>query len=110
MADPDFEVICDIIGDKSLWPRSIVQAYESRHMTYGQRFKLVIFNYVNGLNPLIFQDFCIERRTLRDDEALNHIQRISEICEAGNLYRKTWYSFNVANTCWQYLDGSTKYY
>ena len=108
--EDDFELICDIIGPKALWPQSIVQAYESSHMTNGQRFKLVIFNYVNGLNPIIFEEFCIARRTLRDDAALNHIQRISQICEAGILNRRTWYSFNVANTCWQYLDGSTKYY
>ena len=79
-------------------------------MNYGQRFKLVLFNYVNGLNPIIFEEFCLRRGTLRDNEALNHIQTIAQICEAGELHRQTWYSFNVANTCWEFLDGSTKYY
>ena len=110
MENDGWEVIIDIIGDPTKWPKKIFDSYRKIPMNFSDRFKCVVFNYINGLNPLIFLDYCGVRGTLLDAPAHRHITQLSRILEDGVLHRHHWYSFNVHNNRWEYLDGETVYY
>ena len=101
--------IIDIIGPIHLWPKDIRNLFWEKNWSNKQRFKVTVFSYINGINPLLLYDWIV----LFGNTDLNgevHIKYLMDKFEEGILYRRQYYSWNVAQSCYQYLDGSTRYY
>ena len=106
-----FEDIADLIGlPVTEWPASILAAYQKPSYTADDRFKLCLFNYVNGFDNRIFLEYALARGALRNQQAVQDVLRISGILSRQQSYLRQWYSFNLAHRRWMYLDGSTKHY
>ena len=98
--------IIDIIGPIHLWPKDIRKLFWEKHWTNKQRFKIAVFAYINGLNPEVLLDWiCLFKNTNHNGEV--HIRYLMDKFEEGILYRRQYYSWNVAQSRYQYLDGST---
>ena len=101
--------IIDIIGPIHLWPKDIRKLFWEKHWTNKQRFKIAVFVFINGLNPELLLDWIVLfQNTDRNGEI--HIRYLMDKFEEGTLYRRNYYSWNVAQSRYQYLDGSTRYY
>ena len=106
-----FEAITDLIGlPVSAWPASILAAYQKPTYTAEDRFKICLFNYVNGFDNRLFLEFALARGALRDAAAIQDVQRICGILQQRQLHLRDWFSFNLQERRWMYLDGTTKYY
>ena len=106
-----FEAIADLIGlPVTAWPASILAAYQKPSYTSEDRFKLCVFNYVNGFDNRIFLEFALARGALRDEEAVQDVLRISGTLSRQQCHLREWYSFNLAHRRWMYLDGTTRHY
>ena len=110
-AEYTFEDLTDLIGlPVSAWPASIYAAYQKPTYKAEDRFKLCLFNYVNGFDNQIFLEFAVAKGALRDRAAIQDVQRICAVLEQRQLHLHDWFSFNLADRRWVYLDGSTKHY
>ena len=106
-----FGDLVDLIGQPvASWPTKIVQRYKKDTYKYADRFAICIFNFVNGFDNRIFLQYALAKGALRDHEAVNHIRRITQILEGRTLNLETWYSFNLVENRWMYLNGNTRYY
>ena len=106
-----FEDIVDLIGPPvEKWLRAILETYMKSEYKSIDSFKLCLFNYINGFNNKVFLEFALGKGALADDKAINHIQEISAILERGEEKLDTWYSFNIQQNRWMFLNVETKYY
>ena len=105
-----FEEIVDLIGPVEKWPKAILETYMKAEYKSADRFKLCLFNYVNGFNNDVFLQFALGKGALADDKAINHIKWISVILERGEEKLDIWFSFNIEQNRWMFLNGETKYY
>ena len=106
-----FEAIADLIGlPVSAWPASILAAYQKPTYTAPDRLKICIFNYLNGFDNHLFLEFAVARGALRDAAAIEDVRRICEILQQRHLHLRDWFSFNLQERRWMYLDGTTRYY
>ena len=105
-----FEDIVDFIGPLHSWPRKIWARYMKLAYNFSDRFNLCLFNYTNGFDNRIFLEFAIAKGALRDQQAVQHIKDITQILEQREKYLNTWYSFNLQENRWTFLNGQTKYY
>ena len=106
-----FEDIADLIGlPVSAWPASILAAYRKPAYDKDDRFKLCLFNYVNGFDNRLFLEYAVARGALVDQQAVQDVVRISGILSRQQANLRCWYSFNLQHRRWMYLDGSTKHY
>ena len=64
---------------------------------------------INGLNPDVLYDWITQFRNT-DNNGEVHIRYLMDKFEEGIVYRRQYYSWNVAQSRYQYLDGSTRYY
>jgi len=64
---------------------------------------MMVFAYVNGLNPLIIMEWCEHRRLLRDVAAQRHMVYVANLLEKG-LYNR-YFSYNVTCARYEYADG-----
>ena len=77
-----FEAITDLIGlPVSAWPASILAAYQKPTYTAEDRFKICLFNFVNGFDNKLFLEFALARGALRDAAAIQDVQRICGILQ-----------------------------
>ena len=74
------------------------------------RFKLCLFNFVNGFDNSIFLQYATAKGALRDKAATQDIIKISSILERGEKYLNDWYSYCLVENKWVYLNGRTKRY
>ena len=105
-----FEDIVDFIGPVHAWPSTILERYKKLSYNSADRFSLCVFNYTNGFDNRIFLEYAIGKRALRDQHAVQHIKDITQILEQREKYLNTWYSFNLQENRWTFLNGQTKYY
>lgn len=98
-----WEVIVDIIGPENHWPARFVHLFFKDHLINKDRFQMMLFAYVNGLNPLIILDWCDHRRILRDVAARRHMVYVANQLEK-ELYNR-YYSYNVSCARYEYADG-----
>ena len=106
-----FESLIDLIGGPvSEWPRCIYDAYQKPIYKAEDRLKLCIFNYINGFDNKIFLEFAMSRGALQDKKAYQDVINISAVLEEGKKNLDKWYSFNLVQKRWVYLNGSTKHY
>ena len=54
-----WSLIQDIIGDKSLWPKDIRKIFWKKNKGHWERIRLAGINWINGVNPEIFQEWII---------------------------------------------------
>ena len=101
--------IIDIIGTINLWPKDVRKLFWEKNWDHEQKFKVAVFVYINGLNPLLLYDW-IELYGNTNQNGKIHIRYLIDLFEDGNRYRRQYYSWNVAQARYQYLDGSTRYY
>ena len=102
--------IIDIIGPINKWPKAIRRLFWKKNWNHEERFKIVIFIYINGLNPTILYDWIQVYKNISNRNAWCHLRYLLQIFEEGIKYRKKYWAFNVTAGCYQYLDGTTRYY
>ena len=106
-----FDDIVDLIGGPvESWPRKILARYMKSAYNCSDRFSLCIFNYTNGFDNKVFLEYALAKGTLRDQAAVQHIQNITQILEKREEHLDEWYSFNIVENRWTYLNGKTKFY
>ena len=101
--------IIDIVGPINLCPKDIRKLFWEKNWNDEHRFKVALFVYINGLNPVFLYDW-IDLYGNTNQNGKIHIRYLIDLFEEGNRYRREYYSFNVAQGRYQYLDGSTRYY
>ena len=77
-------------------------------MKYFERFLVVIFSYVNGLEPSIVIDFLQMNNCLKDSEAHRHVRNLFAALESGALNNKRYYAYNVYYDRYEYINGEVK--
>ena len=87
--------IIDIIGPINLWPKDIRKLFWEKHWNNKHRFKVAVFAYINGLNPVLLYDW-IDLFGNTDKNGKIHIRYLIDLFEEGNRYRREYYSWNVA--------------
>ena len=100
--------IQEIIGPATHWPYLIRRLFWTRNLNHFQRLFVCSFVFVNGLNPVIFDEWMILLRLCRDQAAINHIRSLFTLFEGGCHYRL--YSYNVLQGHNEYLDGTIREY
>ena len=113
MAVPEytFEDLIDLIGGPvEAWPRQILEAYQKPVYKAGDRLKLCLFNYVNGFDNRIFLEFAHARGALIDRKAYEDVEHLTAVLEEGTRNLNKWFSFNLEQNRWLYLNGNTKHY
>ena len=99
--------IQDIIGSKKDWPRRILAIFWSKKSAHWERKLLAAFLYVNGLNPVIFQEWATLRQNDVSDtsDIMQTLQRFEFI---NNNYKI--YAWNVSMRRYEYLSGKPHLY
>ena len=110
MATYTFEDIVDLLGPVSEWPAGYLAMYKKEKYDYKDRFCLCVFNFVNGFNNRSFMDFCIANKKLKDRDAYIHIVHLTETLEQRQENLSKWFSYNILDRRWTYLNGQPKYY
>ena len=106
-----FESLIDLIGGPvTAWPRCIYEAYQKPKYEADDRLKLCIFNYINGFDNRIFIEFAVSNQKLRDRKAYEDVINICTVLKEGKKNLDKWYSFNLVDNRWVYLNGNTKHY
>lgn len=103
--------IQDIIGNASLWPIRIRRLFWTQHLRYFQRFLIVIFSYVNGLNPQLLIEWLKIQRGFSNAESERHVRELFIRLEEGkynNHTRYNYYGYNVYNKRYEYVNGTEK--
>lgn len=103
--------IQDIIGQASLWPPRIQRLFWTPGLNYFQRFLVVTFCFINGLEPGLALRWMDSRNAFRRPKSRRHAVRLFEKMEEGRYSDKTQYNYfgyNVSTMRWEYLDGSPK--
>lgn len=98
--------IQDLIGPARCWPVRIRKLFWTRYVRNFQRLLLCAFVYINGLNPLIFIEWCQLKGLLRDMSAKRHIAYLFDKFEEG-AYPAT-YGYNIYNSRYEFLSGRPK--
>ena len=106
-----FDDVVDLIGPPvGSWPRKILDRYTKSTYTSDDRFTICLFNFVNGFDNRIFLEYALAKGALRDQAAVAHIQRLTYILEQRQQHLDDWYSFNLFQNRWMFLNGTTKLY
>ena len=100
--------IQEIIGPATHWPHLIRRLFWTRNLNHFQRLLVCSFVFVNGLNPVVFDEWMILLRLCRDQAAVVHIRSLFRLFEGGRFYRM--YSYNVLQGHYEYLDGTIRQY
>lgn len=102
-----FTEIQDIIGAFDLWPHRIQNWFlhgvpEGR----GQRLRPIVaaFVWVNGLNPVVFLEWCALNPDIFSLRAIQHFQWLFQSIERG--YLGYMYSYSITMGRYEKLDGS----
>lgn len=98
-----WSLFVDIVGPEHCWPAWAVQLFFENHLKNKDRFKIMVFSFVNGLNPVLVVDWCEHRRVLRDVAALRHLVYVANQLERGKF--NNYFSFNVSWSRYEYADG-----
>lgn len=102
-----FHEIQDIIGDFSLWPHNIQTWFiHGVPQGRGQRLRPIMaaFFWVNGLNPIVVQEWCMLNPTVFSERAVNHLAWLFQSFENG--YLKYMYSYNITMGRYEKIDGT----
>ena len=102
--------IIDIIGPSQKWPKSVRKLFWKKDWNHEQRFKVALFIYINGVNPLILFEWIHVYGNITSKAGWCHLKYLIELFEEGIRYRNKYWSFNVALGRYQYLNGNTRYY
>ena len=106
-----FEDIVDFIGGPvTAWPCKILERYQKASYNNSDRFTLCLFNFTNGFDNRLFLEFAQTNGKLRDEAAAQHIRTITQMLERREEHLNDYYSFNIQENRWTYLNGQTKHY
>ena len=100
--------ITEIIGPARLWPYMIRRLFWTPNLNHFQRVLVCTFVCVNGLNPVIFEEWASLINLCRDESARRHISSFFKYFLEGRYYNL--YGFNVTMGFYEYLDGSIHHY
>ena len=98
----------EIIGPATHWPHLIRRLFWTQNLNHFQRLLVASFVFVNGLNPVVFDEWMILMNLCRDEAAIRHFRSVSRLFEEGRHYRL--YAYNVLQGHYEYLDGTVRYY
>ncbi len=75
-----FEIITEIRGNFKLWPYFIQLHFPRRKLKYWERICMVVFMYINDLDPNIAMEWIKLRHMARDKSAFRHFQYFFWYC------------------------------
>lgn len=101
--------IVDVIGDAKKWPHLLRRLFWTKNLNHFQRILVCTFCYVNGLNPVMFEEWAELMGLCRDRAAVQHIKSLFNIFESGEK-RYNLYTYNITQGRYEYLDGTPRRY
>ena len=102
--------IQDIVGKASLWPYKIRRLFWTKNIKHWDRILICCFVFVNGLNPVVFLEWCDLKGLCRDYSARNEIVSLLSAFENNPSKYKNWYQYNVTKGRWENLYGTPVFY
>ena len=101
--------IQDIVGKASLWPKRIRELFWTKNIKHWDRILICCFVFVNGLNPVVFLEWCELKKLCRDQNSRNKIVSLLKTFE-DNPSRYNYYAYNVHANRYETLGGSRVFY
>lgn len=104
-----FNEIQDIIGPAAEWPRNIMQYFlfgvpQGKGLGHKLRPQVACFFWINGLNPLVFLEWCALCPLAHPYHAQLHYKWLFDSFDRGYMaYRYAW---NVALGHYQNMNGT----
>ena len=105
-----FDDICDIIGPSSEWPEKILKLSWTPNVKHWDKFILLTFVVVNGLNPKIFLEWIDVMHLARDESALNEFKSLLHTFTTKTSKWNRAYGYHILNHRYEYLTGEVKCY
>lgn len=104
-----YQEIQDIIGPASQWPWNVHQWFlhgipQGTGQSHRLRPLFVAFFYVNGLNPIVLNEWCSLDGAAHPMMARTHYTYLYSSFERGHL--KYMYAWNVTMGHYQYINGT----
>ena len=109
---PILKLIYDLIGPENSWPHVIKQKFftkRNQDLKYFDRFFLTTFAYVNGLPVNTLLDYLNSRGNINNPNSRHHINDLYQKFESGTYNHKPYYSYNIFNAQWEYINGKRKH-
>ena len=100
--------IQDIIGPAPQWPHLIRRLFWTKNLKHWDRILVCTFCFINGLNPLVLEEWAVLIGMCSNRSAINHMRALLRLFEGGRNY--TLYAWNVSNRRYEYLDGRVGLY
>ena len=98
--------IQDLIGKANLWPIFIRNLFWSKNIKHYSGILICAFVFVNGLNPIVFLQWCDLRGMCRDNSSRNEIVSLLNAFES-NPSKYNYYAYNVHFNRYETLSGRT---
>ena len=96
------------IGPASQWPFLIRRLFWTKNLRHFQRILVCTFCFVNGLNPIVFEEWAVLFGLCSNSSSIQHIKNLFRLFENGRNY--TLYAWNVSARRYEYLDGRVRRY
>ncbi len=106
LADVASVIVETVGGTMRMWPRLQRQLFMQRNLTYAQRFLLVVFLLHNACNPVLMLEYFHLNGSLRDMQALRHVQSLIRSWQNDAEWCKRYYTFDFYHGGLRRLDGS----
>ena len=107
----------DLVGESKLWPFFIKKLFLKKNLNHDERRYICAFVWVNGLNPLIFFEWCELNGSLRDPSAWRHVKYhfytyfpSKQDITCPEETKKLMYSYCVHQNQYRYINGYVRYY
>lgn len=110
LRDLKFAEIEDIVGVSTSWPHFMKALFTSKHLSHWNRVVFSAFAFVNGLNPIIVQEYLIVLNNYRPWSEIREIRSLLRAFEHCPRNYSTTYAFNVSSGKYEYIDGRLRVY
>ena len=101
--------VADVLGDATKWPHNIRKLFWSSNLRHFDRILVCTLVHVNGLNPLLFEEWWRLIGFARDRSAERHLQSLLELFDEGR-YADSLYAYNIAQNQYHYLSRRVRQY
>ena len=102
--------ILDIIGPVKKWPPKIRDLFFKQSLSHYDRLKVCAFVHVNGLNPVMFFEWCDFLHLLSDTAARRECENWFKEFKTNSAKWSHIYQFNVYFHRYEFIDGRVKYH
>ena len=79
--------VIDVIGPINLWPKDVRKLFWKKNGTLEGGFKVAVFVYINGLNPLLLYEWIEVYGNITNRSSKSHVRYLIELYEEGTRYR-----------------------